>query len=264
MTAAAGLDSPGAAPSLLVPGPRSARTAASLPRWKRWTDCAIAGPLLVISLPVMLTAMTLVKLTSRGPALYSQTRLGLNRRQFTLYKIRSMTHNCEAATGACWSGGRKDPRVTFIGRILRATHIDELPQLWNVLRGEMTLVGPRPERPEIVARIEPLIPGYAERLSMVPGLTGLAQVQLPPDVDLDSVRRKLRYDVYYGANQGFWLDIRLIVVTAGKVIGLLATVRSLLRIPGPNRVESSAETTELPFVVDPPAVATPEPDLSGA
>ncbi len=181
--------------------------AGAVPRWKRWSDCAIAAPLLVLTAPIILAALVLVRLTSPGPALYTQTRLGLNRRPFTIYKIRTMTYNCEAGTGARWSSGKNDSRITLVGRFLRKTHIDELPQLWNVLSGDMTLVGPRPERPEIVTKIEPLIPGYGERLTVLPGVTGLAQVQLPPDTNLESVRRKIRYDAYYAANLGLWLDI---------------------------------------------------------
>jgi lipopolysaccharide/colanic/teichoic acid biosynthesis glycosyltransferase len=211
------------------------------PRWKRWSDCAIAAPLLVLTAPIALAALVLVRLTSSGPAIYTQTRLGLGRRPFTIYKIRTMAHNCEAATGARWSTGKHDARVTLVGRFLRKTHIDELPQLWNVLRGDMTLVGPRPERPEIVTKIEPLVAGYGERLNVLPGVTGLAQVQLPPDTNVDSVRRKVRYDTYYAENQSLWLDLRLILVTSVKVIGLDGVLRALLRVPGPGVVEPVAD-----------------------
>jgi len=212
-----------------------------VPRWKRWSDCALAAPLLVLTAPIVLAAIVLVRLTSAGPAIYSQTRLGLNRRPFTIYKIRTMAHNCEAATGARWSTGKGDPRVTLVGRFLRKTHIDELPQLWNVLRGDMALVGPRPERPEIVAKIEPLVAGYGERLGVLPGVTGLAQVQLPPDTNVESVRRKVRYDTYYAENQSLSLDLRLILVTSVKVIGLDGLFRVLLRVPGPGVVEPAPD-----------------------
>ncbi|MDB5311339.1 MAG: sugar transferase [Gemmataceae bacterium] len=208
----------------------------AVPRWKRWSDRAIAAPLLVLTAPVILAAIVVVRLTSPGPGIYAQTRLGLNRRPFTMHKIRSMTHNCEANSGACWATPA-DARVTPVGRFLRKTHIDELPQLWDVLRGDMALVGPRPERPEIVAKIEPLVPGYGDRLTLLPGVTGLAQVQLPPDTDVESVCRKVRYDAYYAAHLGPWLDLRLIVATAFKVVGLLRVTRSLLRVPGPAAVE---------------------------
>jgi lipopolysaccharide/colanic/teichoic acid biosynthesis glycosyltransferase len=257
------------APDRVVP--LVARSARPFPRWKRWADRAVAGSLLVLCAPVILAAIALVRLTSPGPGIYSQVRLGLNRRPFTLYKIRTMGHNCEARSGARWATAR-DPRVTLVGRFLRSTHIDELPQLWNVLRGEMTLVGPRPERPEIVAQIEPLIPGYAERLTVLPGVTGLAQVQLPPDSSVETVRRKLRYDVYYCSNLGPWLDARLILVTAVKVFGLVGVMRAVLGIPGPAQVErgrtavtaSTDETAVTPFVVDPLRAGSPQPGPSGA
>ncbi|MCI0699776.1 MAG: sugar transferase [Planctomycetia bacterium] len=246
-----------------------------VPRWKRYSDLAIAAPLLVLCAPIILAAIVLVRLTSRGPGIYSQTRLGLNRRQFTIYKIRTMAFNCESATGAKWAT-KKDPRVTRLGRFLRATHIDELPQLWNVLRGDMTLVGPRPERPEIVAQLEPLIPGYASRLTVLPGVTGLAQVQLPPDSSVETVRRKLVYDTYYVAHLGLWLDLRLILVTAVKAVGLVAVMRKVLRIPGADLVEprkppamldtvvANVETTEIPALTEHHKPHTPHPDLSRA
>jgi lipopolysaccharide/colanic/teichoic acid biosynthesis glycosyltransferase len=198
----------------------------------------IAGPLLILCAPIILLAVVAVRLTSSGPGLYTQTRLGLHRHPFTIYKIRTMTNNCEATTGACWSAGKSDARVTYLGHFLRKTHIDELPQLWNVLRGDMALVGPRPERPEIITQIEPLIPGYAERLTVLPGVTGLAQIQLPPDTTVESVRRKLRYDAYYATHRNLWLDLRLIFVTAIKMFGLVAPMRILLCVPGPGTVEA--------------------------
>ena len=131
------------------------------------------------------------------------------------------------------------PAVTPIGRILRATHIDELPQLWNIIRGEMTLVGPRPERPEIAAELEKVLPCYGDRLLARPGVTGLAQVKLPPDTDIESVRRKLALDLYYIKRVGPWLDFRIIVATAFGVMGTPETVTSfLLRLPGQKVVDA--------------------------
>jgi lipopolysaccharide/colanic/teichoic acid biosynthesis glycosyltransferase len=169
--------------------------------------------LLLFALPVILIATLVVKLTSRGPAFYGQTRSGRNGRPFTIHKIRTMQHNCESKSGVRWATPN-DPRVTQVGRVLRRLHIDELPQLWNVLRGEMGLIGPRPERPEIIERLERDIPNYNERLLIRPGMTGLAQVQLPPDSDLDSVRRKLRYDLYYVREESFLLDVKILLCTA--------------------------------------------------
>lgn len=163
--------------------------------------------------PVIAVLALLVKATSAGPAFYTQVRLGLHGRPYRIYKLRSMSHNCEAKTGAVWSSGRGDSRVTALGRILRDTHLDELPQLWNVLRGEMCLVGPRPERPEIVAKLECVLPDYRHRTLIRPGVTGLAQVQLPPDTDLESVRRKLAYDLHYVREVSLVLDMRILFAT---------------------------------------------------
>jgi lipopolysaccharide/colanic/teichoic acid biosynthesis glycosyltransferase len=199
--------------------------------WKLRLDFFLACFLMVVSAPVMLLAMLLVYLTSRGPVIYSQTRLGQHGRRYTIYKIRSMYYNCERLTGPRWSTPG-DNRVTWIGKIIRATHIDELPQLWNILRGEMSLVGPRPERPEIAVQIERALPRFRERLSVRPGVTGLAQVQLPPDVDFDSVRRKLACDLYYIGQITPWLDLRIVMGTAFSVLGIpFAVTRGILRIP---------------------------------
>jgi len=184
-----------------------------------------------------LLAMVLIKATSRGPALYSQTRLGKNGKPFMIYKLRTMLHQCECLTGARWSTPG-DPRITPLGRLLRKTHIDELPQLWNVLRCEMSLVGPRPERPEFVPQLEQAIPHYRARLHMKPGLTGLAQLQLPPDTNLASVKLKLAYDLYYIGHAGLWLDLRLIAGTVFKMLGCsFRALRCLFRYAEQDRIE---------------------------
>jgi lipopolysaccharide/colanic/teichoic acid biosynthesis glycosyltransferase len=182
-------------------------------RCKRLLDVLGAGLLLVLTAPLLGLAGLLVKLTSRGPIFYSQLRVGLGGRPFTIYKIRTMYYNCERLSGARWSRPG-DPRVMPVGRLLRRLHVDELPQLWNVLKGDMSLIGPRPERPEFVPQLEQAIPRYRERLRVLPGLTGLAQVHLPPDTDLASVRRKLAFDLYYIRRLGPWLDLRLLLVTS--------------------------------------------------
>ena len=151
--------------------------------------------------------------------IYRQVRTGLGHRQFLIYKIRTMFHDCERHTGPRWST-TNDPRVTPIGRILRRTHLDELPQLWNVLQGEMSLIGPRPERPEIIVELEKLLPDYARRLEVRPGVTGLAQINLPPDTDHDSVRRKLILDLHYIDTRGPWIDIRIALCTALFLMGI--------------------------------------------
>jgi len=185
--------------------------------WKRYVDFPIALLLALFALPVVLIAASLVRLTSRGPGIYKQIRLGLDGKPFTIYKIRSMRVDAEAATGAVWAA-RKDKRVTWIGKILRVMHIDELPQLYNVLKGEMDLVGPRPERPEFVSELEKRIDGYTYRLYVRPGLTGLAQLNQASDVDLNDVRRKLVFDFEYVEHCSFWLDMRLLFCTALKAI----------------------------------------------
>jgi lipopolysaccharide/colanic/teichoic acid biosynthesis glycosyltransferase len=207
--------------------------------WKSAMDFILACVLIVVTAPVMLLGMLLVYLTSPGPVIYCQTRLGQYGRRYTIYKIRSMNHNCERLTGPTWAKPG-DNRVTWIGKILRATHIDELPQLWNILCGEMSLVGPRPERPEIAFQLERALPRFQERLSVRPGVTGLAQVQLPPDVDLNSVRRKLACDLYYIGQITPWLDLRILIGTALGVLGIgFAVTGRVLRIPSGEAVESA-------------------------
>jgi lipopolysaccharide/colanic/teichoic acid biosynthesis glycosyltransferase len=211
------------------------------PPWKGVSDMLMTVVLAILSLPVMLAAMGLVRLTSPGPVLYRQARLGRNGRPFTIYKIRTMVHDCERQTGPRWSRPG-DPRVTPVGRFLRSTHIDELPQLWNILRGEMSLVGPRPERPEIVAELERVIPRYRERLAVRPGLTGLAQVLLPPDTDLNSVHRKLACDLHYIERLAFGLEARIVLGTALRVAGVPSSVLGRwLGAPDPSALPVSDE-----------------------
>jgi lipopolysaccharide/colanic/teichoic acid biosynthesis glycosyltransferase len=203
-------------------------------RIKPSLDFAVALALLIITAPVMIVAMLLVRLSSRGPAIYTQKRVGLDGKVFTIYKIRTMRHDCERQGGAVWSRPG-DPRVTPVGRALRFTHLDELPQLINVVLGEMSLVGPRPERPEFLPGFEREFPDYRRRLAVRPGVTGLAQVQHPPDVDLESVRRKLDYDLYYVGQANLWLDLRIIVGTALKCAGVpFAWIGRLLMLPDPD------------------------------
>jgi lipopolysaccharide/colanic/teichoic acid biosynthesis glycosyltransferase len=213
--------------------------------WKSALDFALAAILLVLASPLIAFAALLVKLTSRGPAFYSQVRMGRHGRPYRIHKIRTMAHDCERHSGPRWATAR-DPRITLVGRFLRRTHLDELPQLWNVLRGDMSLVGPRPERPEFLPRLEQAIPRYRERLLVRPGMTGLAQVQLPPDTDLDSVRRKLAYDLYYIQRSGLWLDLRLLMATVCYVLHLpFPITRKLLGIPSGKRVEGRFRSVKL-------------------
>jgi lipopolysaccharide/colanic/teichoic acid biosynthesis glycosyltransferase len=218
-------------------------------RWldiiKNTADFAIAATILVLSLPVMILAYLAIRLTSRGPAFYSQLRLGQGGKPYVIYKLRSMYHNCERTSGIQWST-RGDPRVTPVGRILRKTHIDEIPQLWNVLRGEMSLIGPRPERPELVVKLEQDLPYYRDRLLVKPGLTGLAQIQLPPDTDLDSVRNKLVLDRVYVSRRSLWLDFRIYLATAFYLCGVsFPTLRQWFSLPHELFVTEAAQDDEL-------------------
>jgi lipopolysaccharide/colanic/teichoic acid biosynthesis glycosyltransferase len=216
----------------------------------------VALVLFVLAIPVILFGAVLVKLTSRGPAFYSQTRVGKNGRTFTIYKLRSMRHDCEKHSGPQWSTAG-DSRITPVGRFLRRTHIDELPQFWNVLRGEMAIVGPRPERPEFIPQLAVGLPLYGARLLIRPGVTGLAQVQLPPDTDLESVRRKLAYDLHYIQHRHFWLDFKLFVSTALHVLGVPYSILGMVvSLPSEDVIEN--EYQELAAANE--AAAAPEPD----
>ena len=155
--------------------------------WKDAFGRCLAVVLLILGSPIMLSTILLVRLTSPGPSIFRQTRVGKNGRIYTMYKIRSMRQDAEVKSGPVWTT-TKDPRITRVGRFIRTLHLDEFPQLFNVLKGEMALIGPRPERPEFVDKLAREIPGYLDRLSVRPGITGLAQINLPPDSDLDSVR----------------------------------------------------------------------------
>ena len=188
--------------------------------WKIVLDRTAAFFLLLPGLPFIGLLMLLVRLTSRGPAIYRQVRVGKGGRTFTMYKLRSMRLDAEAGTGPVWAGTGADSRVTPVGYWLRRLHLDELPQLINVLKGEMSLVGPRPERPEFVAVLAEKLPGYLDRVTILPGITGLAQVNLPPDTDLDSVRRKLVLDREYAASANLLLDLRIIICTSLRVFGI--------------------------------------------
>jgi len=187
-------------------------------RLKLCLDWMIALVLFIASAPLVAILALLVKMTSRGPAFYTQTRLGLGGRTFRIIKIRTMHHNCEASTGAVWSLPG-DSRVTGLGRLLRDTHLNELPQLLNILAGHMAFVGPRPERPEISKKIERALPDFRARLAIRPGVTGLAQMRLPADTDLQGVRKKLAHDLYYIREANLWLDIQIVFSTGFYFVG---------------------------------------------
>ena len=189
---------------------------------KRLRNSQIMAALLLIpGLPVIGICALLVRLTSRGAAVYKQERVGLDGQILTIYKIRPMTVDAEKGTGAVWAKAG-DPRVTFIGRILRFTHLDELPQLFNILKGDMCINGPRPERPEFVTDLAQRVPRYTERLLLHPGVTGLAQVRAPADSDLQTVRNKLSLDLAYVENldSQSLFDLRILCATVLKMAGL--------------------------------------------
>ncbi|MBM4257734.1 MAG: sugar transferase [Deltaproteobacteria bacterium] len=176
---------------------------------KEIVDVGIAAVLLLLSLPVLCIAICCIKFTSSGPTLYRQRRVGRDGQEFVMYKLRTMVDGAEVATGPILAGVG-DERITRVGRFLRATRIDEIPQLFNVLNGTMSLVGPRPERPEFVEEFLRTIPGYAERLLVKPGLTGLAQVNGEYHT---TAEYKLKYDLAYIYNYSLWLDMRIMAET---------------------------------------------------
>ncbi len=180
---------------------------------KRVVDFFGSLAVLVMVSPIMLLVALLVKLTSPGPAFYVQERMGCFGRVFRMYKFRTMTQDAEAKTGPVWTPQASDPRMTPIGQFLRRTHLDELPQLLNVIAGDMSLVGPRPERPCFVEQLIEVVPSYDRRLYVKPGMTGLAQVHYQYDRDLNDVKRKLRFDLLYVKRMCLMLDARILAWT---------------------------------------------------
>ncbi len=181
---------------------------------KRIFDFVLSAFLIIVLSPLMLTIATLVKITSAGPALYSQVRIGYLGREFRIYKFRSMIVNAEVGAGAVLAK-KGDARITKFGKFMRATRLDELPQLWNVLRGEMSFVGPRPERPNFVSEYDRRIPGYSERHRIRPGVTGLAQVS---GGYLSSPEVKLKYDLAYISNQNVFFDAQILFRTMKTIL----------------------------------------------
>lgn len=182
---------------------------------KRLLDLALAGVLLTLALPVMAAAAVAIKLDwrggARGPVLYRQLRTGANGSEFYIYKFRTMVNNAETA-GPQWAE-RNDSRITRVGRYLRAWRLDELPQLWNVLKGEMSFIGPRPERPDFNRRLEEEIPYYDLRHLVKPGITGWAQVMYDYGASIEDAREKLQYDIYYIKNYSLLLDLLIVLKT---------------------------------------------------
>jgi len=194
---------------------------AEMPPWQKLVkeimDVMGSLTLLIIATPVMLIVALAIVLDSKGPLFYRQLRTGKGGKEFTLIKFRSMVDKAEEDTGAVWAG-KDDPRVTGIGRIIRPLRLDELPQLINVLKGEMSLVGPRPERPVFVKQLQQEIPYYNRRLTVKPGITGWAQIKHGYDESLDDVRKKLRYDFFYMENMSLRLDLKILLATIWVMI----------------------------------------------
>lgn len=192
----------------------------SFDKFKRLTDIWTAIFGLLVGLPLLIFSAIVIKLTSRGPVIYRQSRVGKDGNIFQIYKLRTMRIDAEKDTGAVWAR-KNDPRITFIGRFLRKTHIDEIPQLINVLKGEMSIVGPRPERPELAMNLKTKICDYEKRLKVKPGITGLAQVWHKYDETIKDVKKKLKYDILYIRKMCLLVDLRIlartfVVVLSGK------------------------------------------------
>ncbi len=183
---------------------------------KRIFDIFVSALLLAITAPVILFFALLVKIDSKGPAFYRQVRVGLYGQPFHVIKLRSMRTDAEAA-GAQWAS-KNDPRVTRIGRFIRLVRIDELPQAWTVLKGQMSFVGPRPERPQFVSELEEQLRYYAERHMVKPGITGWAQINYPYGASIEDSRNKLEYDLYYAKNYTPFLDLIIILQTLRVVL----------------------------------------------
>lgn len=206
---------------------------------KRVIDVVLSSLGLIVLLPVFGVLAILIKLDSPGPVFYAQERVGLNRRRrngngngngnghatvreqrrqdcfgrpFKIYKFRSMVADAEKNTGAVWAK-KNDSRITRLGAFLRKSRLDETPQLWNVLKGDMSLVGPRPERPKFVVELAQSLPDYAGRCDALPGITGLAQVKWHYDTSIETVNRKLQYDLYYVRNRRLLLDLKIMAAT---------------------------------------------------
>jgi exopolysaccharide biosynthesis polyprenyl glycosylphosphotransferase len=185
--------------------------------FKRLFDIAASLALLILALPVILLTAIAIKLESKGPAFYRQQRVGLYGTGFDCLKLRSMRTDAEIAGQALWAE-KDDPRITRVGRIIRKVRIDELPQCWSVLKGEMSFVGPRPERPQFVDDLESKLPYYAERHMVKPGITGWAQINYPYGASIEDSRQKLEYDLYYAKNYSPFLDLLILLQTIRVVL----------------------------------------------
>jgi exopolysaccharide biosynthesis polyprenyl glycosylphosphotransferase len=184
---------------------------------KRGIDIVVSSMVLFVGLPVWLLVALAIKLDSRGPIFYTQERMGKDERRFKIIKFRSMHHDAEAESGPTWSG-KQDPRITRVGKFLRKARLDEIPQLINVLDGDMSLVGPRPERPYFIEQLAKEIPLYMRRLKVRPGVTGWAQVKHKYDESIDDVRKKVQYDLFYIENMSLRMDMKILFRTISVVL----------------------------------------------
>jgi sugar transferase (PEP-CTERM system associated) len=185
--------------------------------FKRFFDVTASVLLLILTLPLVLLIAVAIRLESAGPAFYRQRRVGLYGQGFDVVKLRSMRQDAEVGGKAVWAE-KDDPRITRIGRFIRKTRIDELPQCWSVLKGEMSFVGPRPERPQFVDDLEQKLPYYAERHMVKPGITGWAQINYPYGASIEDSRQKLEYDLFYAKNYSPFLDILILLQTIRVVL----------------------------------------------
>jgi len=192
-----------------------------MPGWeaqvKRIIDVFVSFLVLVLGFPVWFVVGALIKFTSPGPVIFKQERVGQNGKNYTMYKFRSMYEDAEKRSGPQWAT-ENDPRITPMGRFIRKTRLDEIPQFFNVLKGEMSLVGPRPERPFFVEQLKQEIPWYVRRIKMKPGITGWAQVKHKYDASIEDVKQKVLYDLYYFENMSLSLDLKILVRTVLVVI----------------------------------------------
>lgn len=184
---------------------------------KRLFDIVISAAILVLAVPIILLTALAVKLESEGPAFFRQRRVGLYGQGFEIVKLRSMRQDAEVGGVAVWAQ-QDDPRVTRVGHIIRKLRIDELPQAWSVLKGEMSFVGPRPERPQFVADLEARLPYYAERHMVKPGITGWAQINYPYGASIEDARQKLEFDLYYAKNYTPFLDLLILLQTMRVIL----------------------------------------------
>ncbi len=221
MAGAKGQVVPELLPQNWLRGTRALRQGALEQALHRGLDIVASLALLLLTLPLTLLVALAIKLDSRGPVFYRQERMGRHHRSFHILKFRSMTIDAEQPGTAVWAAVG-DNRVTRVGRFIRLTRIDEIPQVINILRGDMAFVGPRPERPVFVKQLLAAVPHYADRAAVRPGLTGWAQVKYPYGASIEDARNKLSYDLWYIQRRSLWLDLRII----------LATVRVVLRLMG--------------------------------